>query len=343
MPSVAGDRTVLSNFAVMVIRAIDSYGCDGRAIARSAGIDFELAKRPDARIPVRRFQELMRLAEQETGDPCFGVSLAETIQPAALHGLGLGFLASDSLKDGLLRMVRFQRLLSTNAAVDLVTESDRYLLVLNTRDPKIEIVPATIDFVISLIVRLCQLTMGPTVSPVAVTTRRQSPPCASRIEEALGCPVRFGRDETVIVFDKFTLDQVLPTANPLLARVNDQVVVEYLARFDRDNVLTRMRSILIEQLPSGRPNQETVARAMNMSIRALQRRLRDQGTSFREVLEEVRKELAVSYLREPHRSIGEISYLLGFSEPANFTRSFRVWKGVVPTKFRESAVSAANR
>ena len=121
----------------------------------------------------------------------------------------------------------------------------------------------------------------------------------------------------------------------MLARINDQVVIDYLARFDRNNVVTRMRSILIEQLPSGRPNQETVARAMNMSIRALQRRLRDHGTSFREVLENVRKELAVSYLSEPHRSIAEISYLLGFTEPANFTRSFREWKGVVPTKFRE--------
>ncbi len=337
------DRTVLSNFVVMIIRSIDSYGCDGRAVAESAGIDYELAKSPESRISARRVQDLMHKAVAVTGDPCFGLTITELIQPAALHGLGLGFLVSDSLRNALQRLVRFQRLLSTNLSMDLITDEDRYLLVIGTRDTSIVIAPTTADFAYSLIIKLCRLTLEPSVAPAAVRTRRQRPPCADRIEDFLGCTVEFGATENVIVFDRDVLDQILPHANPLLARVNDQIVVDYLARFDRDNIVTRMRSIVIEQLPSGRPNQETVARAMNMSIRALQRRLHDHGTSFRELLEDVRRELAESYLREPHRSIAEISYLLGFTEPANFTRSFREWKGVVPTKFRESVAAGSSR
>ena len=109
--------------------------------------------------------------------------------------------------------------------------------------------------------------------------------------------------------------------------MNDQTVIDYLARFDRENITMQVRSKIIEQLPEGRPSQGDIAVKLNTSLRSLQRRLRDQDTSFKELLSNTQQELALSYIRDSSRSIGEITYLLGFSEPSNFTRAFKRWTG----------------
>jgi AraC-like DNA-binding protein len=129
----------------------------------------------------------------------------------------------------------------------------------------------------------------------------------------------------------------LSTAHPELARMNDQTVIDYLARFDRENITMQVRSKIIEQLPEGRPSQGDIAVKLNTSLRSLQRRLRDQDTSFKELLSNTQQELALSYIRDSSRSIGEITYLLGFSEPSNFTRAFKRWTGKSPGEYREHA------
>ena len=111
-------------------------------------------------------------------------------------------------------------------------------------------------------------------------------------------------------------------------------IVEYLRRHQSANVSMVVRSKLTEQLPSGRATQGSIASAVHMSTRSLQRRLREEGTSYRELLEETRRELATQYMRQSNLSVNEITYLLGFSEPANFTRAFRRWTGRSPTQYR---------
>lgn len=134
------------------------------------------------------------------------------------------------------------------------------------------------------------------------------------------------------------MDRHLATGDPNLSRVNDDTIVEYLARFDRENITMRVRSRIIEELPGGTPNQSVVADALHLSRRSLQRRLQNERTTYKSLLEGTRRELALQYIREPHRSLAEITYLLGFSEPSNFTRAFRRWTGSSPAEYRRTSV-----
>src|SRR3546814_7014734 len=99
----------------------------------------------------------------------------------------------------------------------------------------------------------------------------------------------------------------LPDANPELARLNDEFVLRYLSQFDRENLRARVRAALIEILPAGEPSVTRVADALHLSVRSLQRRLAEEATGFDALLNETRHELAVSYLRNPRYSIGEIT------------------------------------
>jgi AraC-like DNA-binding protein len=121
---------------------------------------------------------------------------------------------------------------------------------------------------------------------------------------------------------------------------SDQLMADYLARLDRDDVIAQVRRKLLACFPAGVPTQATVARALGMSSRTLHRRLADAATSFEKLLDDTRRELAVEYLRRSDYSVGEVAYLLGFAETSSFNRAFRRWTGRSPSEFRQPKASA---
>ena len=155
------------------------------------------------------------------------------------------------------------------------------------------------------------------------------------MKTCFGPSIEFEADTNRLCFDKTLVLAPLATAHPELARLNDQTVIDYLARYDRSNITMQVRSQIIEQLPDGRPSQGEIAFNLNTSLRSLQRRLHEEDTSFKELLNDTQRELALSYIRDSNRSLGEITYLLGFSEPSNFTRAFKRWTGQSPAEYRE--------
>ena len=129
----------------------------------------------------------------------------------------------------------------------------------------------------------------------------------------------------------------LPTANRELARANDRVVTDYLERFTAQHFADRVRVRLVELLSSGVAHEDEVARSLHVSRRTLQRRLAEQGTNYKTLFDEARRELALRYIGEQGMSIKEATYVLGFSEPSNFTRAFKRWTGASPSQYREQA------
>jgi AraC-like DNA-binding protein len=96
----------------------------------------------------------------------------------------------------------------------------------------------------------------------------------------------------------------------------------------------RWTRTLIEKLPAGTPSEGDIARALNLSVRSLQRRLGDEHTTFKQLLDDTRRELALQYIRDPSVTITEMTYLLGYAEPANFSRAFKRWTGSSPSAVR---------
>jgi AraC-like DNA-binding protein len=172
-------------------------------------------------------------------------------------------------------------------------------------------------------------------APEAVFVRRERPECHAAYEQFFGAPVSFGAEHNALRFPGSLLRQAMPAGNVELAHVNEQVVSRYLAQLNREDVAMQVKAYLVDKLPSGDVREEAVAVRLSMSLRSLQRRLQDQGTSYKELLEQTRRELAEQYVRNTHLSINEITFLLGFTEPANFSRAFRRWHGVSPSAFRE--------
>ncbi len=334
--SGSADRlTTIGSAATLLARTLRAYGCDADDVFAQAGLDPAPAQPLDIRYPAARLQVVWRLAVQYTGDPCFGLTVAEQMQPEALHGLGFAWLTSDTLFDAVQRLVRYQRVITTLSDYRLSTLDGVVELSLKLGPHGLDIHPVSLDAAVAVIVRMCRLALQVPFQPLRIALQRSQPSCADRFSAFFQCPVEFSAPLTAIYLDAGTLDQPLPSANPELARANDAVVIDYLNRFDRETLAMQVRARLIDLLPSGQPTQAQVAETLHMSVRNLQRRLRAEGTSFKQLLDETRRELAMQYVRQAYRPIGEITYLLGFSEPSNFTRAFRRWTGSTPMGFRQ--------
>jgi AraC-like DNA-binding protein len=335
LKKIHDNHSTLSTIAALISRCIEKYGCDSRALFHQAGLDPEMIKDPDARYPVKRMQHLWKLAADETGQEAFGILLAKEFQPGALQGLGFAWLASDTLQDALNRLVRYTNLISTAVSWTLHYKKNKcYLALKPTTDYLDALDPASIDAGLAMAVQMCRLSAIPDMVPLQVDLSRKAPRDIKTYEDFFRASINFSSNQNALLFSQKQIEQSLMFANPQLARASDQIVKSYLDNFEQGSIVQQVRIQIIECLPSGRPSQERIARSLCMSLRSMQRELQKEQINYKSVLEDTRKTLANHYIKSSSRSIGEIAYLLGFSEPSSFARAFKGWTGHTPGEER---------
>lgn len=329
--------TILAASALSLWRALESYGVDPGVMFRRAGLDPDKLHDPNARYRDSNLFKLWQLALEATKDPYIGFKVASCWHPSEAHALGYAWLASSTLKDALERTVRYIRVMSDKEQMTLEETDEEFRLVIDNPVADYPTAAEDLDATFAVVVQLCRMCLGESFNPLRITMRRPEPPDPGPFAEHFRAPIQYSGNEDSLCFDKADALAALPTANAEVARANEKIVQDYLARFDRSSVAMQVRAKLTEQLSSGHVSQESVADGLHMSLRSLQRRLKNERTSYKQLLDETRRELAAHYMAESHVSINEITYLLGFSEPSNFSRAFRRWTGKSPSAYRAEA------
>jgi AraC-like DNA-binding protein len=323
--------STLSSWALLISRALTARGIDATDVFRRAGLHPELLGDPNARYPLAGVQRLWALAVETTGDPCIGLEVGRSWHPTTFHALGYAALASGSLREALALVVRYSRIVSTGAHIE-IDEYDLDVHVrLNSRLPDytIESAPMAphVQAGLAALVVLCRTLVDKHLSPQQVLlVQSASPASADRLRAFFECPVLLGAPEDALVFSAASLDTPLDTANPLLLNINEQALVQYHARLDARHVGDRVRAQIARLLPSGEVSQRAVALSLNLSLRSMQRKLKQEGASFRGLVDDTRRRLARQYGADPTLSAGEVAYLLGFADASSFSRASRRWE-----------------
>jgi AraC-like DNA-binding protein len=327
--------TTVASWAAVIWRALEARGIAPRAVFARAGVDGDQLHDAAARIPLSTMTHLWDLAVEKTGDPCFGLSAGQHVHPTTFHALGYAWLASGTLHEALDRFVRFTRLVSTALTLRTVAVGEEVELGIESVSRVLPISLAAADAGAVAVVAMCRTSFGDSFRPLRVRLQRSRPPCEPQFAAFFRAPIEYGASDTALVFAAADLDRVLPTGNAELARASDEVILRYLAHFDREDVVTQARMHLMELLPSGKTSARRVAEALHLSERSLQRKLAEHGTSLAQLREDTRRELANQYVHNSRFSVSEITYMLGFSEPASFTRAFHRWYGMSPSACRQ--------
>jgi len=159
--------------------------------------------------------------------------------------------------------------------------------------------------------------------------------------QLFGCPVTFGQPANKLLFDADWLDRHAELGNELTYRAVVRICDQLVEEFDnRVGIVGRIRQYLMTNLMR-QTGFEAVARHFDMSVRTLRRRLQDEHASYREVVDGLRRDLAIKYLRDTGMTVDDIAHSLGYSEAANFRHAFRRWTNAAPNRFRGIARAIA--
>ncbi|MBW1892402.1 MAG: AraC family transcriptional regulator [Deltaproteobacteria bacterium] len=327
--------TTISTWAVAVLQTMETCGFDPEHVVSMAGLDRNLLSNPDARIRIEDMSRLWKIAVKMTNDECFGLRAAANIRPTTFHALGFAIMVSSSLMDAFERLRRFYRIVSDSVEVRFEYFKDTISFCFNPYDHMPQPSDEAFDMAMASIVLFARMLTNSELNPVKVDLRRKKPANPEKFIELFRSPVVFGAENNRIFFNIKDMQKPLPTANAEIARRNDQIVVEYLARFDKDLIAHKVHARLIDLLPLGEPSIDKLARSMGLSTRSLHRCLQKENVTYRYILNDIRKNLAAQYLKRPTLSIIEVAFQLGYSDSSNFTRAFKRWFGISPREYRK--------
>jgi AraC-like DNA-binding protein len=328
------EPTTLAAAASALAETVQTYGVDPHALFAKAGLDPDAMQKPGARYPFRSMIRLWSAARDATGDPCIGLFAAQKIRPPALHALGLAWLASPTLLDGLRRIERYVQIVNSLAQFKLTIDGPQAKLARVPAETRLHATDEAIDAGLAVIIKMCRAISDPHFAPLAVTLCHADTGHVEQYISFFRCPVRFSADEDALYFDLETLKKPAPAGNRELAYHNDRAAERYLATLNPERVRDKVKEILLTLLPSGDATQAAVASNLNKSVSTLQRQLKAEGVSYRQLLDQTRRELAQQLLEEDRYALSQIAYLLGFSDQANFSRAFKRWTGRSPAAFR---------
>lgn len=332
-------ESTLATVWLIVLRLVELHGIEPQGFIREIGVDPQTLRDVRARLPSRLADIAFTRAAAQIPDPAFGLRAAECWHPSNLGTMGYAWLSSRTLHTGLKRMERFARILGNRFTYHCIDEMNGVRFVYDHGRGDAPIGHAMTDFTFAILLDMCRTNFGGKLNPSALALRRPQPADPQPWREMFGCEVQFGAARDSFLLDHETVDTPLPSANIPLANTFDGILTEQLANFFDDDIVSRCKTHILQQLTSGAPAAQDVATALSLSQRTLQRRLGELKLTYQGVLDETRHELARRYLDDASKSVTEITFLLGFSEQSAFTRAFKRWSGMSPSTYRHFPAS----
>ncbi|MBV8464793.1 MAG: AraC family transcriptional regulator [Burkholderiales bacterium] len=332
----AGPRVVGAYAQTAVDTALDAGLPRERVAALLDVPTSQLQPLPEA-IPVAAYLRLLDGAAKELNDDCFGLHVGERMRLATFAVYGMVLMACRTFGEALEQVIRFESLAHDLGRSRIHIEGDRaryewhspYLAEASRHLP---------ESVFAGIVETANWMARRHLPAQEIALTGTTPPKEGEYHRILKAPLRFGAAVPYAYFDAAILSMPMPNADtslfPVLTKHAETLLAERARELSEPPILGTVRQQIAGLLTRDGANLAAVADALAMSPRTLQRRLTDAGTTFQQLLDATRRELAAGYLERADLSLTDIAFLLGFSEQSSFSHAFRDWYGQSPANYR---------
>lgn len=320
-----------------LLRVMADQGLDGHALFAQAGVDTALFDHPDKRVPFELLLKAWHLAMAEAGDPTLGLFGMEHFHPAIYGPLASIILTSPTLGDVATQLLRFQAIPEDATHAQMQLQGDEVVLRIASAYFADEPIRPVIEYALSELIGMARFLTDrqyhDDIYFLSVCFRHRPAVPVVHYAERLGVAPRFEQDCNEVRFSARLL--ALPTACPdpeLFQGLLERMTARYAVQ--EDSLVQQVEHFLIAALPRGVPRIGELAAHLNITVRTLQRRLRQAGWGYAELLDDMRYRLAQQLLGRDEVSITEAAFLLGFSEASAFHKAFHRWAGVSPGEWR---------
>jgi len=329
-----------TNYLRNLLDLVAGRGGDGLQMMQRSGLSPELIDTIDGQISWEQFSGALRESRNEINEPGLGLYLGSQLT-ITTHGL-LGLAAMSSPTLGGAARLACQYVATRTPLVSLRLEK-KGMQVSLTIDELYALGDIRATFLETLTVTLLAVidfVAGGQARVSQVNFAFQTPEYSSLYEAFFPCPVRFNQEQNQIILPAEDLSISSRLADIQVQRQAAQQCEQQLKQWQERQKLSGQIRLMLGRAKGRFPGFEQVADELSLSPRTLRRRLADEGTSYQELLEIWREEMAHQYLLTTHLSVQQISYLLGYNDPANFGRAFRKRNGgISPLRFRQQGES----
>ncbi len=324
-------------FIGKIAAAATAEGMNRSELLAICGVNAEQPIDPAQMVPADAHYGLWEAILTTLDSAGFPIRYACTLRADDYGAFGLATKTAPTLRESLNRAHRYLRVLTNTSWLE-ISESDSIVTVFFRREGarRLGMRCANEAAVAELVSHSREIT-GVPFTPNCVRFRHSAPNDLAEHEHFFGCPLHYEQESDSVEFDRSVFDLNLPKADDGLSRFVlghlDKVVTDM---GEHRSLERSLKSLICDTMPDGPPKMTDVARRIGVSRRTLARRLSELDTTFQRFVEDTRRETAAQLLRQTHHSLGEISFLLGFSEQSAFQRAFKRWTGSTPSEFRRS-------
>jgi AraC-like DNA-binding protein len=329
--------TGLVRLPLGLLDAAEGLGLDRAELMRVCDLTAEELADPDGRVPIVKHWQLWKAIIRRADDPALGLKLVEGFHTRGLGLVGYAMYHSHTLREALRRFERFSHVVSEAIRIRL-TEDDATFTITTTTSRRFDRLRHPMDARLAILLKVAREITGRPIVPLEVRFDYPRPSETREHQRVFGGPLVFDADDEALVLRRSDADLPVGTGDETLGGYLDRLAEEVAASLGRrGSWIHEVRRTVWEQLCSGQPSVQRIAAELGMSARTMQRRLRDEGVSFSQVLDDLRRAMAERLLRDRELAVYEVAFLLGYSEPSTFHRAFRRWYGVAPHEFRRAA------
>jgi len=289
----------------------------------------------DARVAEERAAGLFNRAAERLADEAIGLHAGEHIRPGHYGVVGYLSMACTTLGEAMLYLQRYQAMVVDVGALPMEVRGDEAWLGWRPDDQS-HYFRQMAEFNLAALLTFIRWICGQPLLPRRIEFPYPAPAGLDEQRRVFGCPLRFDAECYRLVVPLAWRELPLIQPDPAMRQLMDRLAEKQLLSFRRadDDLVGQARRQLAQRLPEGEASLEHLAAALKVSPRSLQRRLQDQGLSYSQLLDEVRRELAERYLEEASLDLTDLALLLGYSEQSAFTRAFKRWTGTAPAEYR---------
>ena len=320
-----------------------AYDLDVGPLLAQSGISQEQLSQADYLVPFYQVGAFFMAVLQACQDEGIGLVIGSAVQAKSYQVLGYAVMSSHDLGEAVDRLIRYEKLVGQLGSTVLLRPNDSEDVsggicrlvwqcpfdVLWSRFLKEAAIAGWVTYSLSQVqvegaVFTVHFDHGPASIPI------------ERYHQVFGENIVFNSGWCGVEFDEALLKLPFSQADPGLNAMMDKQATVLLEMFDSKlNIVNATREQVARCLPNGDPVLEDVAEILSLTARALQNRLKESNTTFKEIVDEVRKQLALSYLAEVDVPLIDVAFLLGFSEQSSFSRAFKRWMGQSPLEYRK--------
>jgi len=331
--------SVLGNWALLLAQVIDSYEVNSQLIFFNAGIDLSALKNPNSRVPAKSISRIWQQAAVQSQDPYIALRMANLCQPSTFGALGMRMAVSRHIYEALQRGAQYSHFI--NDATQCMIE-ENYSTVAYRINASVPLEPASttpaIEAAFSCLFNQLRALKSGSLAAKSVHFQHSFSGSITPYEDFFSCPVYFSSYCNKLEFHKKDILEEQLFSDPQLASSLGEWVEQRIAALNVNTTSICVQEYIMQDIVYGEVDLLAVAKKLALSPRVLQRKLKDEGTCFSDMLNDCRLKVAMKLIDHNQRPLSEVAKTLGFSEHSNFTRWFKRSTGTTPRNFRHNII-----